>query len=742
MSMASSSAHEIALASRTLANGLRYTELSVPGLRCAGCMAKTERALLALPRVREARANLSGKKVAVTWEEGGAPPDVIGALNEIGQKAHLYEGTDEADAAYQQLLIAVGVAGFCAMNIMMLSLSVWAGADAFSRQAFHLISAALSLPAVFYAGRIFYISAWRALRAGHTNMDVPISVGVLFAFLMSVYDTANAAPHAYFDAAASLVFFLLIGRLLDHRMRSAARSSIAGLRRLSASGALVEEETGEFSYRPIADIQPGSVFMVAPGDRIPLDGVVLAGESKLDRSLITGESAPVSAGPQTPVTAGILNLSAPLRVRAIADRNGSFLAQMERMMDAAEAGRSLYRRLADRASALYAPAVHLTALVAFIGWFAVSGDWHFALTIAIAVLIITCPCALGLAVPIVQVVAAQRLFEQGIVLRDGAALERLARADTVIFDKTGVLTLSEMSVRNTAEIPAPHLSVAAKLARSSSHPAASAIAHAAIEAPAHAASLTEVSEVPGFGIEALDQEGVRIRLGRASWASFGEQSDDNTDSTCALSRDGRLLARFFFHQTPRPDARAAIDLLRDEDFRLEILSGDNAPAVAALATELGIPVSHSGLTPLEKIARISALTRDGYKVLMVGDGLNDLPAMAAADTSMAPSTAADLNRNSADLVFMGESLLSVPAAIRIARASLRLIKQNFALAIGYNVMAVPIALAGHVTPLIAAIFMSLSSMIVIGNALRLSRDWTVSEQRKLRAERRRPRVIS
>ncbi len=745
MTLNVSNQREIALASRSMPNGLRYTELSVPGLRCAGCMSKTERALLAMPGVRAARANLSTKRVSVTWEDAEAPPDIIGTLQSIGQPAHLFEAADDddGDAEYTHLLKAVAIAGFSSMNIMMLSLSVWSGADAFSRQAFHLISAALALPAVLYSGNIFYISAWRAIRAGRTNMDVPISVGVLLAFAMSVYDTANGEAHAYFDAAASLIFFLLIGRVLDHRMRGKARSSIAGLRRLSPPGALVEQESGALAYWPIADINPGCVFMVSPGERFPLDGVILDGVSEIDRSLVTGESEPISVGPEARVVAGVLNLAAPLRVSAVADKNGSFLAAMERMMEAAQTGRSDYRRLADRASALYAPVVHLMALLAFVGWFFAFGDWHYALTIAVAVLIVTCPCALGLAVPIVQVVAAQRLFDQGIVLRDGAALERLAEVDAVIFDKTGVLTLAEMSVTNAAEIPKDALCTAASLAHSSSHPVASAIWRAANSASIQPASLSERREIPGFGIEAIDQHGTRVRLGRASWAvSKATISNGMEPSYCVLSRDGRPLARFALQQTPRPDAKTAIALLRDDGLHVEMLSGDSEHAVSAFATRLNMPISRSALTPAEKFARTSELKNAGHKVLMVGDGLNDLPAMAAAHTSMAPASAADISRNTADLVFMGEGLLAVPVAVRVARASDRLIKQNFALAIGYNVIAIPLALAGQVTPLVAAIAMSLSSVVVIGNALRLSVVRTASVRSRSESHRWREQVAT
>src|SRR3569623_27735 len=410
---------EILLASRLVGDGIRQTDLSVPSIHCGACSRNVETALSALPGVAAARVNLSTKRATIRWHDG-TPPPFIATLRRAGYDAHIYNaGAETKDKTFGVLLRALAVAGFAASNIMLLSVSIWSGADAATRDLFHGISAVIALPALAYSGRVFFRSAWRALRHGRTNMDVPISIGVLLAFGMSVYETATHGPHAYFDASITLLFFLLIGRTLDHLMREKARTAVKGLANLAARGALVLQPDGSRVYMPINEITVGMRILLAAGERVPIDAQVLAGHSDIDSALLTGESAPIAAAPGTSLQAGVLNLTGPLTLAATATAKDSTLADMVRLMEAAETGRSAYRRIADRASQLYAPAVHATALLTFIGWMIATGNFHRAVTIAIAVLIITCPCALGLAVPMLQVMAARRLFENGIMLKDG-----------------------------------------------------------------------------------------------------------------------------------------------------------------------------------------------------------------------------------------------------------------------------------------------------------------------------------
>ncbi len=714
--------HEVSLASPPGPDGLRRTELSIPEMHCGGCMRKIENALGSLPGVKRARVNLSTKRACVFWDDESSIPAFGRALELAGFEGHL-SGTapNKKDQTLKAMIRALAVAGFAAGNIMMFSVAVWAGASAEARQLFHWISAAIALPALLYAGRIFYISAFRALKQNTTNMDVPITVGLALTFGMSLYDTIQGGEHAYFDAAVTLLFFLLIGRTLDHVMRERARTAVNGLEKLTPQGANIVMEAGAPVYIPVCEIEPGMKVQVAAGERIPVDGVVQSGVSEIDVSLVTGESLPSKITAGANVVAGALNLNRPIIIEATATSDSSFLAEMIRLMENAETGQQGYRRIADRMAQYYSPVVHIGAFLAFAVWMVLTQDMRHALTIAVSVLIITCPCALGLAVPMVQVVAAKRLFENGVIAKDGAALERLNDINTIVFDKTGTLTEGRPKLINREEIAREHLKLSSNIAAHSRHPYSRAIAIAQPPDGSHANTFDYITEHAGDGMEAAIGENI-YRLGRAAWAlKDGDAAlGPSNAASVVLSCNGESLASFRFEDHLRPAARLTIERLQGAGYNVEILSGDRPQATAQVAADLGVTNYQGGVSPAEKLNRLKSLEKAGQHILMVGDGLNDAPAIAAAHVSMTPGAAADVGRNAADFIFLQNGLDSVLTTILIAKRAHGLVRQNFALALTYNAIAVPFAFLGFVTPLFAAIAMSLSSIIVVLNALRLS----------------------
>lgn len=689
------------------------TVLVVPGMHCAGCMAKVERALGAVPGVSAARVNLTARQVRVEHDPAVTMPALMDALGNVGF-ASQPRGEELAPppSAVKPLLAPLAVAGFACMNVMLLSVSIWSGADGSTKVLFHWLSALIGVPAILYAGMPFFRSAWSALKKRTTNMDVPISIGVTLATALSLYETATHGKDAWFDGTLMLLLFLLAGRALDAAMRDRARAGVDALLRQAAPGAMVVARDGGLEWLPATDLVPGLVMRVAAGERLAADGELIAGASRFDQSLLTGESAPVAAGVGDPVLAGTLNIDAPVDVRVTAAGQGTTLAEIARLMEASGQVRSAYVRIADRASRLYAPAVHTLAALTFAGWMIAGAGLHQSLVIAIAVLIITCPCALGLAVPVAQVVACSALMKQGVMVKDGSALERLAGVDRALLDKTGTLTMGRPLPDPAAldALSADAAAVALGLASHSRHPLSRALVEALVARGLTPAALSDVQEEAGQGVRA-QWNGVAVALHRPEAAS---------GIATALDIAGQPTRLITFADRLRPETDVALAELRKLGIEPAILSGDNTAAVAEVARETGL-VAQGNALPAEKQAAIAALQDAGHKVLMAGDGLNDGPALSAANASIAPGTASDVGRQTADFVFLGDALTAIPRTIRAARRTMRVVQENFVLAIGYNVLAVPLAMAGYVTPLIAAAAMSTSSLIVIANSLRLVR---------------------
>ena len=697
---------------------------NIDGVTCAACVWLVERALAATPGVTAARVNLTTRRLNLTWTGGR---ERLGELSDrirlLGYRLAPSDASDQlsADAAQsRELLGAMAVAGFAAMNIMLLSVSVWAGhtqgMGEATRSFMHWLSALIALPTVAYAGRPFFKSALRAIRAGHTNMDVPISVGVTLASAMSIVETMRQGQHAYFDGAVMLLFFLLIGRYLDARARGRARSAVAHLAALARSPVSVVEADGRVAARAASRVPLGAQILVAAGERIGVDGCIVQGDTTLDTSLVTGEMAARPAAVGDRVFAGTVNLTAPLRIATTAIGDATLLAEMIRLMEAAEQGRARHVALAERVARAYTPLVHGLALATFLVWTLLLGmAWQPALLIAVTVLIITCPCALALAVPAVQVAAADRLMRQGILLKSATALERLASVDTLVLDKTGTLTEGALALVEEPGRPAEALAAAARLARASRHPLARALADAA--GPGLPAD--GVREVPGRGLELAEATGT-IRLGSRAFCAVDADAA-STAPELWLARPGQAPVRFEFADRLRADAAAVVRQLAADGLAVELLSGDRAGAVAAQAAATGIGHWRAETDPAGKCARLAELQAAGRHVLMVGDGLNDAAALAAANVSLSPSSAADIAQTAADAVFQGRLLMPVAEILRVARLARRLVGQNLAFALGYNLLAVPLAMTGHVTPLVAAIAMSSSSLVVMLNALRAGR---------------------
>lgn len=701
-----------------LPEGPSKIALSLPGIHCQACIGTVERALSNVPGVTSARVNLTLKRAMVDTDDADLTAKVlVDVLEGVGYEAHELDAgalkATQTNRAGRDLLMRLAVAGFASMNVMLLSVSVWSGASDATRDMFHWISAAITLPAIAFSAQPFFVNAWSALSVRRLNMDVPIVLAIVLALVTSLWETALSGHHAYFDAALTLTFFLLAGRYLDHRTRAIARSAAEELAALEVPRALLVTQDGEREV-PVAQLVVGDFIRVRPGGRIPVDGEISEGRSELDRSVLTGETLPVFAAPGQSVSAGEVNLTGPLVIRATAVGQDTSLHRMAELVAIAESGRSRYTSLADSAAKLYAPGVHILSALAFLGWLLWSGDMRVALNIAAAVLIITCPCALGLAVPAVTTAASGRLFGKGMLIKHATALERLAQVDTVVFDKTGTLTEGMPKLSNPEAYDPAQLSVAAALAKGSSHPLSVALVKAAADMNIPTEVVDEIIEIPGYGTEGM-WKGRRVRLGRASWVGAPQAAQ----TAAWLSIAGEEPYGFMFTDALRPGVEEVVNKLHEQGKDVILLSGDTTSAVERLAVELGIANWIAEALPEDKANRIAALARDGRKVLMVGDGLNDTAALAAAHVSISPATALDAARVASDIVLLGRDVTPIADALDIAGKAIRRIRENFQIATAYNVIAVPLAIAGLATPLIAALAMSTSSITVSLNALRL-----------------------
>lgn len=696
-------------------DGSRSLELMVSGLTCGACVWLIEQALAAEPEVQRARVSLTARRLTVTWKGGAARAnDLVALLGRLGFRTAPWSpaclrATEDAES--RALIRALGIACFGASNVMLVSVAVWVGFDMgpAARNFMHWLAALIGLPTVIVAGMPFYRSAVEGLAARRLNMDFAISLGVIATTAMSLSETMRNGPYTYFDGATALLAILLAGRVLDRLARGRARKAVAELLALQEGTVSRLDEDGLLHAVPVEEVRTGDRLMIAAGERLRLDGVAVA-RTLLDVSATTGESLPRGYAEAADLPAGAINMGAPFVLTVTAAARDGSVAAMARLLERAEQARGRFVSIADKAARFYVPAANVVALTTFIAWFFVIGvPWQEALVYAVAVLLITCPCALAIAIPAVQVVSVGGLFRRGVLVASPTALERLASADRVVLDKTGTLTEGRPELQPGNHDP-EMLRAAAAMARASRHPLAQALVRACPGAPV----AEGVVEHPGRGLELAG-----MRLGSARFC--GLPGDDLGMTMWFVAPDVAPVA-FRFADRQRIGVADSVAALERLGLPAEILSGDGAAAVEAAAREVGVAEWRANATPDDKAARIQALRDEGRHPLMVGDGLNDAAALALAHVSASPAGATDLAQTTSDIVLQRAGLSALPAAIVIARRAQAIARQNIALSFAYNAIAVPVAAFGLATPLIAALGMAGSSVVVILNALRADKE--------------------
>jgi len=695
--------------------------LNIKGIHCASCIRIIENSLCSDKSVVKARVNMSSERLNVTWKGPRELGDkLVSKVIKLGYELKPFSENNNSLRDLKEeyhLLKCIAVSAFAWGNLMMMSVSLWSSTTnnmgPATQDFFHWLSCVIALPAIFYSGRPFFKSALSALKQFHANMDVPISLAVILTTLMSIIETIQHGKYIYFDSALMLLFFLLIGRYLDIRAKEKAKESAKGLLSILEGTAAILKDDKQYTVS-ISKLKKGDEVLVALGENIPADGIVKSGTSDLDLSIITGETTPQYIKEGDGVIAGTLNMTSPIKVLVTKKTEENLLSEIIKSLENLERGRTKYIKLSDQAASLYTPVVHILGVLTFmVWWLFMDYSWQNALLHAVTVLIITCPCALGLAVPVVQVLASSLLMRDGIYLKKASSLEKLSAIDTVVFDKTGTVTLGMPDLIN--KISKNNLKYAASLAVYSKHPLARAIARIY---NGKLFKVKNIKEIPGKGLVGIINN-KKVRLGKQYWYENKNIMNSNTLQLW-LSIDSTKPCLISFKDKIKEDAFAVINKFKEYGIKTILLSGDKYEAVKEIADKAGIKKYYFSYSIEMKRQLLENLEVKGQKVLMVGDGLNDAPSLAQAYVSMSPSSAIDIAQNAADIIFQGEKLSPVLKILKIARYSTSLIKQNFMMAVIYNIIAIPLAILGYVTPLLAAIAMSISSLVVIVNSFRIN----------------------
>ena len=728
------------------AGDVRQATLLLDGLRCGACAWLVERTLAAQPGVVGASVNFATERVVLRWDPARAKLSrLLAAIGAIGYRALPYDpARREAQLAQgsRQTLRRLFVAGIAMMQVMMYAFPGYTtDAGQIEPEFVQLMrwaSLALTIPVMLYSALPFFGGALRDLRSRTLGMDVPVALGLGAAFAASAWATVSGEGEVYFDSVTMFVFLLLGARhleLLARRRASAAVDAISAslperVTRLVGKPAGTSETclaAMATEQVPAARVAPGDLLRVAAGERFAVDARIVAGSTAIDQSLLTGESAPLARGSGDEVPGGAVNAGSPVWIRALRASADSTLSTIERLVERAALDRPPIALAADRVAAWFVLGLLAFAAATALAWSLI--DPSRVVPVAIAVLVVSCPCALSLATPAALAVASGAATRRGILVTSGRALEAIARCSDVVFDKTGTLTSGRPALVATRALSGraggEALRVAAALGAGSSHPLAAALADAAAarrDATAPVPAATEIRLAPGLGVEG-SFEGRDYRLGSAGfareWAPLPASAAGAHSEVWLVGRELGALARFELHDALRPEAAAAVDALRGAGIRVHLLSGDRPEAVAEVAAALRIDAVRAGATPAAKLEYVRGLQASGARVLMVGDGVNDAPVLGAADASLAVGDATALARTAADTVLLASDLRMIPELLGLARRTRAVIVQNLAWASAYNAIAIPAAAMGWVAPWLAALGMSASSLLVVGNALRL-----------------------
>jgi Cu2+-exporting ATPase len=724
----------------TCSGDIRDIHLLVEGIHCAACVWLIERGLQREPGVRSVSVNLAAKRLHLSWDSQRSKlSDLIRSLARIGYSAVPYDPESAEGVikkANRSMLYRLFFAGFAMMNMMWISIALYSGADQDEfREFFHWMGLALATPTLLYAGYPFYRGAFGGLRGGHLTMDMPIAIGLSVTYLYSLYVTVTGSKmgEVYFDTVTNLIFVILIGRYLEGMFRHQAVSATKRLMELQPRVAIVMFD-GQEQMTPIRGVKLGDQVLIKPGYKVPVDGVVLEGHSAVDESMLSGESVPVNKAAGATVSAGTVNTSGALLVEVRTLLQDTTLSKIIRLVEEAQTSKAPIQRLADTIVPWFVLVTLICATLTFFFWNA--QDFEIALMAATSVLIITCPCALGMATPMSIAVASGLGAKHGILVKNGLVLETLSRVNHFVFDKTGTLTEGKMSVAQMHVAPGVEpqeaLRCAAAVERYSEHSVAKAIIAKAVEQQLNYRDM----EVKGFhataglGVEAV-VAGQAMLLGSAEWLTRqnivldaplqaqAHEFEAQAMSCVHVALEGVHVAVFALADKLRGDAQQLVNELRAAGIGLTLLSGDRKPVADAIARQLGGMEVIAEVLPQDKDQVIQRLQQGGAVVAMVGDGINDAPALIRADVGIALGSGTDVSVESADIVLMHNELDKVRLATLLSRRTLRTIKQNIGLSFVYNAIMVPLAMMAKVSPLVAAITMPISSLVVIGNAARI-----------------------